>query len=460
MRARATWGVFALALAARVAVVAWARGRFPAVGDGAFYDTIARRIAQGDGYTWLWPDGTVTYAAHYPVGYPAYIGLAYALFGTSLVVAMLANALVGAAGAAAVHRLALRAMPPGNALAAGLVVALHPALVPYTAALMTEGVTAGILAVAAACAAAARGSERPRLFRVATGMAMGWATLVRPQCLLLAPILGALSVDAAPGTPRAFGRRALGALVVLGLAVACCLPWTARNCLRMERCALVSVNGGWNLLIGAETETGSWAEIGVPPDCREVWSEAGKDLCFERAARRAIAGHPGAWLAMVPAKLARTFDYVGASPWYMHASNPDAFDERAKILHGGLETAVTRLLLLLALVASARWPGPRRGLRWGVAGLGLVFVFLVHAWVAYVALAAGILLRGVRETLSGPLLAPWTAAVIVATALTHAVFFGAGRYALVVLPFVAALAMSHARPGPSNARVAPSTPSR
>ena len=83
MRARDTWAVLAAALAARLGVVLWAHARFPAAGDGFYYDTVARRIAQGDGYTWLWPDGAVTYAAHYPVGYPALLGAAYALFGAS-----------------------------------------------------------------------------------------------------------------------------------------------------------------------------------------------------------------------------------------------------------------------------------------------------------------------------------------------------------------------------------------
>lgn len=329
MRAKATWGVFAAALAARASVVVWAAGRFPPTGDGTYYDTIARRIAQGDGYTWLWPDGAVTYAAHYPVGYPALVALAYALFGASAGVAMLVNALVGAAGAAAMHRLALRAMDARHALAAGLVVALHPALVPYTAALMTEGVTSSLLVVAAACAAAARGTERAWLFRVASGLVTGIATLVRPQCLVLAPVLGLLSVGPREGDGEGLGlrHRLAASGVVLGLAVACCLPWTARNCLRMERCALVSVNGGWNLLIGAQTETGSWSEVAVPPACREIWGEAAKDACFERAAGESIARHPAAWLALAPSKLASTFDYIGAAPWYLHASHPDAFDD-------------------------------------------------------------------------------------------------------------------------------------
>ena len=63
-----------VALAARLAVVLWAATSIPASADGTYYDRLAQRIASGQGYTWLWPDGAVTYAAHYPVGYPALVG--------------------------------------------------------------------------------------------------------------------------------------------------------------------------------------------------------------------------------------------------------------------------------------------------------------------------------------------------------------------------------------------------
>jgi hypothetical protein len=66
------WLVTAVALAARLAVVLWAAPRIPPAADGTYYQRIARaHRGQGLGYTWLWPDGAVTYAAHYPVGYPA-----------------------------------------------------------------------------------------------------------------------------------------------------------------------------------------------------------------------------------------------------------------------------------------------------------------------------------------------------------------------------------------------------
>src|ERR1017187_7833911 len=76
-----SWAIAALALLARSWVAVWAAPRFPAAADGFYYDTLAHRLAAGQGYTWLWPDGAVTYAAHYPAGYPALLALAYRLPG-------------------------------------------------------------------------------------------------------------------------------------------------------------------------------------------------------------------------------------------------------------------------------------------------------------------------------------------------------------------------------------------
>jgi hypothetical protein len=210
----------------------------------------------------------------------------------------------------------------------------------------------------------------------------------------------------------------------------------------MKSCALVSVNGGWNLLIGADREsTGSWAPIKVPEACREVWDEAAKDACFGREARRFIAEHPGAWIALAPKKLAATFDYCGAAGWYLHTSNSAAFSERAKIGLGVVETLYERVVLVLAVIGAARrrFAEPRRvrtavGIL-AIAAIGVIFALLVHAWVSYLALALLSLVPlgdGRRE----PFVASAAAAVIGATILTHVVFFGAGRYALMVFPLL------------------------
>lgn len=430
------FAVLAVALTARLAVVAWAWSRFPPVEDGHYYDVLAQRLAQGLGYTWLWPDGAVTYAAHYPVGYPALVAIAYRVLGATPGVAMLLNAVIGAAAAGGAWWLASEgAAPRWRPLGAGLAVALHPALVAYTPALMTEGVAAALVVLAAASAVQARRRTRPWRWLVATGVLAGIATLVRPQSLLLAPVVGALAVAA----DVALRERALRAAVVTAVTLACVVPWTARNCAHMHRCALVSVNGGWNLLIGTQTTTGSWDELHVPPECATVWDEAAKDACFEQAARAAIVAAPGAWLARAPAKLATTFDYFGAAPWYLHASDAAAFGDDAKVALGTVETIASRLFLVAALVACALARGRNVGARRGLGAAGVVSSFMHHGWPAYLLLAAVVALLGRRAWTRGPLAVPYAACVVALTALVHAVFFGAGRYGLAVVPVVAIL---------------------
>lgn len=422
--------VAVVALAARLAVVLWAWSRIPPTADGAYYHELAMRLAEGKGYTWLWPDGAVTYAAHYPVGYPAMLAVAYAIFGAKPGVGMLVNVLVGTAGAVAAHDLATRATSARLALFAGLAVALHPALVPYSAAIMTEGVTASLLVAAAALAD--RGRDE-RVLLVAAGIVMGIATLVRPQSLLLAPVFGALAF-------RGAGKRALGAAIVTALALLVCAPWTARNCARMGRCALVSVNGGWNLAIGTQTTDGGWHEVAVPDACKEVWGEADKDACFREEAQKEILARPLPWLALAPKKVRMTLDYLGAAPWYLHTASPSAFPYGAKVGLGVVETLAARLLLAAALVAVWKTEGPRKKARIAVCAVGLAACVFVPGAVAYLALALAVALLAS----DAPFIHRATAAVVALTAATHAVFFGAGRYGLVVLPFVTVLAFVRA----------------
>src|SRR6185503_5730276 len=117
-----------------------------------------------------------------------------------------------------------------------------------------------------------------------------------PQSLLIAPLYGAVAAKAG------LRRRTVWAVLMTAAAVAICSPWTIRNCTRMKSCALVSVNAGWNLFIGAAPgATGAWEpleRLGVPAECRTVWDEAAKDTCFLRARTRAIAGDPLRWLGL------------------------------------------------------------------------------------------------------------------------------------------------------------------
>jgi 4-amino-4-deoxy-L-arabinose transferase-like glycosyltransferase len=428
----------ALGALLRALAVIWAAQRFPPVDDGHFYHVLASRLAAGQGYTWQWADGTVTFVAHYPVGYPLLAAFGYWLLGAVPAVAMAENALLGAAAVFFVHEIARTRANRGGATFAALAVALHPGLVLYTPALMTEGVTAALLALAGYLVVRARGAPRRRhaAWLVALGALMGAATLVRAESLLLAPLFGLIAARES----RWVSRLSALALTTV-VATATIAPWTARNCARMDRCVVVSANAGWNLLIGTLPDAdGTFAPIAgetVPRRCRTVFGEAAKDDCFLSAALAEIRQHPWRWLGLAPKKLARTFDPGGTAAWYLAASNPSAFGAAARHVLAALEVFWERALVLLGLVALARAEGPRRDLRRGLSLLSALALLSPWAFVAFLGTVAVALALG-RELLGHPP-AALLATAIGATALTHALVFGAGRYAMPVFALSAAL---------------------
>jgi len=428
----------AVGLVLRLGAVFWGAPRFPPAADGTFYDTVARRIATGEGYTWLWPDGAVTYAAHYPVGYPALIGALYAVFGPSPAVAMLFNAALGAMAVAATYWLGAEFTARRFACVAALVAAVHPSLVLYTPAIMTEGVTAALYVIAAWLACRwARSAELGRGWLL--GIVAGATLLVRPQSLLLVPVFGAVAAyrnrsdGRAPSASRVTSRFWFRAAMVTSVALLVCAPWTLRNCHRMGRCALVSVNGGWNLLIGtSERAKGAWislTDMGVPVECREVFEEALKDACFGQAAARRIVERPGVWLGLVPSKWGATFDYPAAPAHYLRMSNPTlmSHDDEQRLV--AIETAFSRCLVAASLFGFFWLPGPARRLRGLLALGGLVSLASPFAWPAVLCLLALGAIQWRLLTTARPLAVGLSALAL--TALIHAVFFGAGRYALV-----------------------------
>jgi 4-amino-4-deoxy-L-arabinose transferase-like glycosyltransferase len=437
---RASAAVAVAALAARLAVVAWAGTRFPPAHDGVRYDALAARLAAGQGYTAAWPDGAVTMVAHYPVGYPAMLALAYRVLGHSVVAAGVLNALLGALTALAVHRAVLAVADRRAALAAGVAVALHPGLVLYTPGIMTECATAALVAaagwIAVSCVTARRGADASGTLGwrggswaklVALGVVVGAAALVRPQALLLAPLFGFVAA------------RARGAAVCVVVAAVACAPWIARNEAAVGR-ATLSTNAGWNLLIGAQDgATGAWQAVRTPPACADVFGEATTDACFAREARADIAHAPARWIALVPRKLGATFDVGGIGGYYLWLSNAADFSWTAVVVAGAIETLFERVALALCLLGAVRAIAPCRRARVVVAVVGALALVSPWAWVAVVALCAALLLAGARWLLAHPLHA-CTLATLATTAAVHAVFFGAPRYALICAPLVTAVA--------------------
>ncbi len=463
--------LFAVALAPRLYVaLAWAG---EPVWDGHYYDFGARRIAAGLGYSddITLAGQTVWHAwCHYPVGYSAFLGLVYRVFGASLGVAAAANAVVGALLAVVTWALARHALSERRARFAGAIVALHPGLVLYAALVMTEPLAA--LLTLTAFWIAVRDAKALRGF-VLGALVLGVGALVRPQALLCAPFFGLLAgargswplaakwlEDPAPREGRVpLVARVLprAAPFVLRAALACVLalvpvlPWTARNCRVMDGCALVSTNGGWNLAIGAfPRATGRFETLRSSDGCREVTGQVQQDRCWLAYGVAQIREHPGHWLALVPAKLGYTFDHESFAVEYLREARPGDWPEARRVAGRELLTFVHRLLTLAAVFGVVAFP--RRG-QGGRVQVGLAALVLLLAYFAFDTPLFWplVLVASIAPWLPLPGAPPAPAALLLpvallgTTVLTHAIFFGEDRYHVVVVPVLALLAAAALR---------------
>jgi 4-amino-4-deoxy-L-arabinose transferase-like glycosyltransferase len=442
-----TFAVAFVAIVPRLFVaIAW--GREP-VWDGHYYHFGAERIAEGFGYSEdVFINGqTVTKPwVHYPVGYSAFLGLLYKVFGTGQLVAPVANAVLSTGLVVLVHRLARVYVSEARAQAAAILAALHPGLIAYCPVVMTEPL-AGLLILASFLAALKVSGARGIAL---AGFIMGVATLVRPSSLVCVPLLL---------FTRQWNVKAL--LANTGIAAACCLvpvlPWTARNCTVMDGCALVSTNGGWNLAIGALTEDGRFRTLRADDGCKVVTGQVQQDRCWAQIGRRLILEDPIAWLSKAPLKLAQTFNHESFAVEYLHEANPGAWPEQRRQAGRALLTLFHRLLMIGAALSVVAMTGYRRragrayatqtALLLALAGVGaycfadddhpFYLLALLPPLVALFRLPGHPLQGAVGKCLLGWLLL---------TALTHAVFFGDDRYHLVVTPALCILAAAALRP--------------
>jgi 4-amino-4-deoxy-L-arabinose transferase-like glycosyltransferase len=441
--------LFVVALAPRL-VAALAFVSEP-VWDGHYYDYGAQRIAMGAGYT---EDrivaGQVVWHAtcHYPVGYSAFLAVFYRLFGASHEMAGVANALVGAALAVVTWALARHAMSPWRARAAGVIVALHPGLVLYAATVMSEPLAALLTLVAFWLAVR---DERPMRGVALGALVLGVAALVRPQALLCAPFLALVL------RPRPSWRRGLAfASVACAVALVPVLPWTLRNCARMDGCALVSTNGGWNLAIGAfPRATGRFETLRSSDGCRDVTGQVQQDRCWLAYGVDQIRARPLRWLALVPAKLGFTFDHESFAVEYLHQARPEAWPPARRAAVRDATTLFHRLLLAAAALGCVAFPlmrtargAARQGALLVVAGALAVAGFVADTpflWplAVFAAIVPWLPLRGAPPRPPALLL---PVALLATTVVTHAVFFGEDRYHIVVTPVLALLAAAALRP--------------
>jgi 4-amino-4-deoxy-L-arabinose transferase-like glycosyltransferase len=220
--------------------------------DPWHYDRLATSLAEGHGY--VNEAGQPT--AYYPPGYPAVLGVLYWLVGHRPVAGEALNVIFGTLTAGLVYWIGSRAFGRPAGLLAALAFAVFPSQILYVSQLHSEVVFTAfyLLALGLLLAAPPPGDRRWIPFWLATGLAIGVASLIRPVALsLLAVIPFALRPRGA-----SWSTLARGTLLALVAAIVVLTPWVVRNAVRVGT-PTIATSAGIDFWVGNhEGAPGLW----------------------------------------------------------------------------------------------------------------------------------------------------------------------------------------------------------
>jgi 4-amino-4-deoxy-L-arabinose transferase-like glycosyltransferase len=303
-KARFFVGASLAALALRLLWVAYFPG---VVDDSRLYADIAENWLQ-HGIYGVTNSGVIMPTLSRLPGYPAFLAVIFALFGTeNFRAVLLVQVLFDLATCFLIADLARRLLSDRAAQAAFLLAALCPFLANYAATALTEALEIFFTALALDLAFCGLGVGEARTQGVRTswvwrgcGLAIGAGILLRPDGgILLAAIGGYLLwlLLRSPQTGRGLGPRAIigaGLLVTVGATVPL-IPWTLRNLHtlhRFEPLAPRYANDSDELIMnGFNRWVKTWIADYV--SVQEIyWNVPGSDIDVTRLPRRAFDSEP------------------------------------------------------------------------------------------------------------------------------------------------------------------------
>ncbi len=391
-----TWAlvIFGAALALRLGYAIFAES--PPISDEQYYDTLAANLAAGKGYT----SGGIP-VAYWPVGYSAFVAAFYLVFGHYYLPAVIFQAVLGAATAALLLLLTREFLPSAAAHAAGLIVAFWPNHVAYASRLFPAVLLTFVVVTVALVFVKLKGYRGAILAGVITGL----AALAAPVALVLPGAALACDLFRRVGIKKALLRAA----VVAAAAVLAVAPWTVRNWRVFDAFVPITTNGGVNLWIGNNPKaTGAY---------NYPTSRTNPLYVTEGELERDRLGRELAWYFI---RYERAQFLLLAVPKFVYTYGSDVSAFQLEGIARGVEPAVS------ACRSAARVAQSYYALIWTAFILGIVK------------------LRGrvFRASAGGGV--PLAALLIwpVALTLVYVIFFGAGRFHLPMVPFMAALAAS------------------
>ncbi|MDP9237769.1 MAG: glycosyltransferase family 39 protein [Chloroflexota bacterium] len=367
--------------------------------DMQWYFVTAKNLAEGYGMTTriVQPAGNVpgpdgAQAVLWPPGYSLTLGVVFKLFGASLTAGKVLNVVYGTLMIPLVFLLARRLFNGTVALVATALFAVYPANIFWSSVLYSD--TVFTLPFLMATVLLVYAGPRPaRLQALAFGLALGYATIIRPPAIV---VLGAAATY---WLMRAEPKSAVLKPVAIALAGVCLwvVPVAVWNSVRTDKLTLLSENLAYNLRIGhAPYSTGRYT---LPSD---LWAASDPNTgalpSDSLAIRRSIdfaVHHP---IDEVRLSVKKVF--------FLYTTDSDAIIWASTVNRTPIWGSATTSQHLMDLADV-------------VAYLALI--------LAFVAVPLTFSLRDERLVL-WLILAFWTAA--------HIVFFGEPRYHLPVLPII------------------------
>jgi 4-amino-4-deoxy-L-arabinose transferase-like glycosyltransferase len=280
-------GAIALvALALRIVFVVVVAPAVPKLGDANAYHLLADQLARGLGY--IRPFDNLLLHLHRPTAeYPPLFALLLSVstrLGADTVEQQrIFLAFVGAGTVVLVGLLGRRVASGAVGLAAAALAAVYPMLFLPEATLMSESLYVLLVTLVLLCAYRVYDEPTPARF-VVLGLAIGAATLVRAEGLLLgAVVVAALAIGLRSLPTR---ERLTRVAIALGVGIALLVPWTIRNAVRFHAFVPVSNNAA-TLVDGANCDaTYGGSQLGLWRESFSTHGDAARTLpqaqaCFE-----------------------------------------------------------------------------------------------------------------------------------------------------------------------------------
>jgi 4-amino-4-deoxy-L-arabinose transferase-like glycosyltransferase len=247
---RADWRTpFLIALLVRLAYVLF----YPQLsvhGDAAQYDALGWNLAQGLGYRIPGGEPNVYWAP----GFPALLAGVYAIFGHSVAVIRIVQAILSALVVPLVAVMAARVFGRRTATTAALLCGFYPAFIGYSGLLLTETVFTLLLAVLV-CWLLSLSRESSSTELLGLGALAGVMALCRAEMVLLPLfVFVALRVVFADRTATVKQVVLIYAAVVVTIA-----PWSMRNYAVTGEFIPLTIHGGDVLWISSYKE--EWLEL-------------------------------------------------------------------------------------------------------------------------------------------------------------------------------------------------------